>query len=145
MPVLRNPNVPAHHASTLVTHLLHLSEVIFPKLNAIGTIGNLIMTIDLFLKRNELSSSEEAKLPYVAVSFALSVGVTIYALTVMVPINTTMKNMAERLRRDEGDKEAAATFREYQERWQGWNMGMLFNLMANRTQILIDVQDELHL
>jgi hypothetical protein len=130
MPVLRNPNVPAHHASTLVTHLLHLSEVIFPKLNAIGTLGNLIMSVAIYLKRNEVSPEIYAKLPYTLGSFGLSVAVTIYALTVMVPINTTMKNMAKRLAKDENDKEAAATFREYQEKWQGWNMGMPFLLFT---------------
>jgi hypothetical protein len=125
MPVLRNSEVPAHHASTLVTHLLHVSEVIFPKLNAVGTVGNLAMTLALLLKRDDISSTDAAKLPYIATSFALSVGVTIYALTVMVPINGTMKEMAKRLKRDENDKEAARKFREYQEKWQGWNMGML--------------------
>jgi len=123
MPVLRNENVPAHHASTLVTHLLHVSEIVFPPLNAIGTVGNLAILGGVFANKSEITPEISAKIPYIATSFALSVAVTVYALTVMVPINTTMKNMAARLRKDESDKEAARIFREHQLKWQGYNMG----------------------
>lgn len=123
MPVLRNENVPAHHASTLVTHLLHVSEIVFPPLNAVGTVGNLVILSGTFAQKGKITPELAAKLPYIAASFGFSVAVTVYALTVMVPINTTMKNMAARLRKDEGDKEAARTFREFQLKWQGFNMG----------------------
>jgi hypothetical protein len=123
MPVLRNENVPAHYASTLVTHLLHVSEIVFPPLNAVGTVGNLAILAGTFAQKSQITPALSAKLPYIAASFAFSVAVTVYALTVMVPINTTMKKMAARLRKDEGDKEAARIFREYQLKWQGFNMG----------------------
>merc|ERR1711939_772481 len=84
MPVLRNENVPAHHASTLVTHLLHVSEIVFPPLNAIGTVGNLAILGGVFANKSEITPEISAKIPYIATSFALSVAVTVYALTVMV-------------------------------------------------------------
>merc|ERR1711881_579900 len=87
--------------------------------NAIGTVGNLAILGGLFANKPEITP----KIPYIATSFGLSVLVTVYALTVMVPINTTMKNMAARLRKDESDKEAARIFREHQLKWQGYNMG----------------------
>lgn len=123
MPVLRNENVPAHHASTLVTHLLHVSEIVFPPLNAIGTVGNLAILAGVFAQKSQITPEISAKLPYIATSFVASIFVTVYALTVMVPINTTMKAMAQRLRKDESDKEAAATFRACQKKWQAFNMG----------------------
>lgn len=136
MPVLRNENVPAHHASTLVTHLLHVSEIVFPPLNAIGTVGNLAILAGVFAQKSQITPEISAKLPYIATSFVASIFVTVYALTVMVPINTTMKAMAQRLRKDESDKEAAATFRACQKKWQAFNMGMHFPDSAARISSL---------
>jgi hypothetical protein len=127
MPVLRNESVPAHHASTLVTHLLHVSEIVFPPLNAIGTVGNLAILGGLFANKSEITPELSRKIPYLASSFAFSIFVTVYALTVMVPINSTMKAMAERLRKDESDKEAARVFRQHQQKWQGYNMGTQYS------------------
>lgn len=142
MPVLRNENVPAHHASTLVTHLLHVSEIVFPPLNAIGTVGNLAILGGVFANKSELTPELSAKLPYIATSFIASIAVTVYALTVMVPINTTMKAMAARLRKDESDKEAARIFREHQQKWQGYNMGKLVSNLQPQTCIIIQLANK---
>jgi len=123
MPVLRLKEVGDKEASALVTELLRLSEIIFPKLNAISTVGNLIMTATLLWNRGSLDSILRAKFPYIAASFGLSVGVTIYALTVMVPINESMKSMAKKLKADPENKEAGEIFRMRQGQWQTWNMG----------------------
>ncbi|KIW02099.1 uncharacterized protein PV09_06589 [Verruconis gallopava] len=137
MPVLRNEDVPAHHASKLVVHLLHISEIIFPKLNAIGTFGNLVMTAAILRQGSSASPELSRKLPFVASSLALSIGVTIYALTVMVPVNSTMKEMASRMKRDESDKEAARVFRECQARWQRNNMGRALLMIAGAVVSII--------
>lgn len=124
MPVLRHPDVPAVHTGTLVTYLLHRSEVIFPKLNLVGTVGNLAMAVAIYLNRNSASPAIKAANPYILASLGLSLGVSAYALTVMVPINTAMKNAAKVLKESPEDKDAEKTLRENQEKWQGWNMGM---------------------
>lgn len=121
MPMLRNPDVPSVHAGTLVVDLLHRSEMIFPPLNAVSTVTNLGMAIALFLNRS--NPEAQAKLPWVLASFGLSVGVTIYALTVMVPINNVMKETSKKLKKDPEDKEASRKFREAQATWTTFNMG----------------------
>lgn len=121
MPMLRNAEVPSVHAGTLVVDLLHRSEMIFPPLNAVSTVSNLAMAIALYLNRG--SPGARAKLPWVLASFGFSVGVTVYALTVMVPINNVMKDTSKKLKKDPEDSEASEKFRQAQATWTTWNMG----------------------
>lgn len=110
------------HAGTLVRDLLHRSEIIFPPVNAISTISNLVMVIAVYLDRKK-GRDTAAKLPWLAASFALSLGVTIYTLTVMVPINNALKENAKKLDKDPEDEQARKGFREAQATWQIFNVG----------------------
>jgi len=139
MPVLRHPDIPAVHTGTLVTYLLHKSEIIFPKLNAVGTLGNLVMVVAIYINRNSASPAIKAALPYIAASLALSIGVTVYALTVMVPINTAMKNAAKVLKENPKDGDAEKTLRTNQEKWQGFNMGEFSFEFKGKLDILLTV------
>lgn len=123
MPVLRNTEVPAVYASALTADVLNRSEKIFPPLNGVSTLANLAMVITLYLNRSNPVAN--AKLPWVLASFGFTVGVTVYALTIMVPLNNIMKENSKKLQKDPEDKDASEKFRTAQATWTSRNMGPL--------------------
>lgn len=75
MPMLELPSVPAVYAGKQVNFLLERSELVFPKINALGTIPNLVLAVICFRRRHESFAASE-KWPWLAAAFACNVGAT---------------------------------------------------------------------
>ena len=101
--MLEIPDVPAVYAGRQVRWLLHWSEVIFPKINAIGTIPNLLLAVTCFVKRNE-NYVASVKWPTLAGAFLCNVGATVWTLVIMSPINNGMRRESMKVEENPDDK-----------------------------------------
>lgn len=128
--MLRLPYVPVHYAAHQGSYLLHNSEHFFPPLNAVCTLGNLVMTIFAYLYSRQ-SPIAAAKAPRLALATALSVATTAYALLIMVPMNRRQMALAVELEKLDmaGDTKAEVyksnemELRRIQVRWTKMNYG----------------------
>lgn len=139
--MLQIDKVPVHYSAQQTDYLLHNSEHFFPPLNAICTLGNLIVTgITFYYSRGSGSSSiafdntarvASAKLPRQAIAFALSVATTAYALGIMVPMNRKMQAIAGEMEKaaQRGEEKSsemqkkALDLKGLQNRWMTLNYG----------------------
>lgn len=101
--------------------LLEKSEPFFKPLNISVEFSNLACLVTAFWYRHS-SAIARQKLLYLAVSYALSLVLTAYVLTVMLPLNKRIASLAKELGNTKGgdhDKQ----FRDLQERWRRRNYG----------------------
>lgn len=103
MPMLALPDVPAIYAARQIKYLLDCSEVVFPKLKALGAVPNMLLAIVCFIKRNG-SNVAKVKWPCLAAAFICNIGVTIWSAMIMVPINGELKSCAKALEGSRNDK-----------------------------------------
>lgn len=122
MPMLQLSSVPAHQAGKMNTYLLSNSEHFFPPLNAACTISNLVLAVTAYLNRERIKVCAE-KVPLLATATALGIATTIYALSVMVPMNKRMALLAEKLDLRNNDTKAEMELRRLQRKWAKLNYG----------------------
>lgn len=122
MPMLQLDRVPAQYAGAQITYLLTNSEFFFPPLNMLSTLSNLAATITCYLYKDS-NRALSAKLPYVAVGFAMNVATTAYALTIMVPMNRQMVKHASSLEANSSDEKSEKELRRLQNKWKTLNYG----------------------
>jgi hypothetical protein len=139
MPMLMLPGVPSHHAGHQTAYLLHNSEHFFPPLNAVCTLTNLILTGFAFYYSRGTAASipgtsahiAAGKFPRVGLAALLNVCTTIWALTIMVPMNKKMAAIAGEMEKGVKDGEAEgqaykkneSELRRLQARWTKLNYG----------------------
>ncbi|CAK4032622.1 hypothetical protein DOTSEDRAFT_69410 [Lecanosticta acicola] len=117
-PLLELPEVPAIYSAKQMRWLLHWSDRLFPRVNALSEILNLSTTIIAFLKRHENRAAAE-KWPFLAAAFALNVATTAWSLGIQVPMNGGMRECARNLENKNGDDEKSEKeFRRLQARWK---------------------------
>jgi hypothetical protein len=122
MPMLELPDVPAIYAGKQVRWLLHWSEIIFPKINAVGTVPNLLLAVTCFLKRHD-SRVAALKWPVLAAAFACNVGATAWTLVIMSPINNGMRKFSQAVEDRPDDERAEKEFRRLQKKWRAYAYG----------------------
>lgn len=122
MPMLELADVPALYAGRQVRWLLHWSEVIFPKINAMGTVPNLLLAVACFFKRNE-SKIAGVKWPVLAGAFLCNIGATAWTLIIMSPINNGMRRESQKVEDNPDDKTAEREFRRLQAKWRAYAYG----------------------
>ena len=150
MPMLKLPYVPAHYAGHQTAFLLHESEKFFPPLNALCTLGNVVMTgLTYYFSRDSAVAAE--KFPRLAIAAGLSVATTAYALLIMVPLNKKQTALAGELEKAEKNGEVkseaytrnATELRRLQTRWTTLNYGraslMIGSAVAGISALLVRV------
>lgn len=122
MPMLELPDVPALYAGRQLRWLLHKSDGIFPRINAIGTVSNLVLTVMCFLKRNE-SQIAGVKWPVLAGAFLSNVGATLWTFAFMIPRNSGMRKFSQKVEENRDDKVAEKELRRLQAEWRAYAYG----------------------
>jgi len=130
MPMLQLPYVPSHYAGHQTAYLLHNSEHFFPPLNALCTLGNLVMTgLSYYYSGDSITAA--AKFPRLAAATGFSLATTAYAIGIMVPLNRKQAALAGELEKaesagevkSESYKRNEAELRRLQTRWTKLNLG----------------------
>ncbi|KAK4506154.1 hypothetical protein PRZ48_004119 [Zasmidium cellare] len=129
MPMLELPSVPALYAGRQLRWLLDASDKIFPRINGIGTISNLVLAVTCFLKRNE-SPIAGAKWPILAGAFLSNVGATLWTFAFMIPRNNGMRTFAKKVEESPEDKEAERELRRLQGEWRAYAYGRAAIMLA---------------
>ncbi|KAF2161168.1 hypothetical protein M409DRAFT_59425 [Zasmidium cellare ATCC 36951] len=119
MPMLELPDVPALYAGRQLRWLLHKSDGIFPRINAIGTVSNLVLAVMCFLKRNE-SQIAGVKWPVLAGAFLSNVGATLWTFAFMIPRNNGMRKFSQKVEENPDDKVAEKELRRLQAEWRAY-------------------------
>lgn len=116
-------DIPAVYLGRQARFLLATSEAVYPKVNAVGEIPNLILTIVAFRSRG-VSKAAAAKWPFLAAALACNLATTFWALFVMSPINNEVRKQTKKLEEDKTDKEAEMKYRDAVTKWRGLSIGM---------------------
>lgn len=130
-PMTELADVPALYAGRQIRFLLTKSDGIYPRVNAIGTVSNLVLAVMCFLKRNE-SPIAGVKWPILAGAFLANMGTTAYTFAFMVPRNNGMRKFSQKLEENPDDKMAEREFRRIQGEWRNWAWGECFAGLYNR-------------
>jgi len=139
MPMLRDVDVPVHYAAAQTAYLLHNSEHFFPPLNALCSLGNLILTGVSYYYSTQGNVEAGNKFPRLAVAFGCNVATTAWALGFMVPMNKRMTALSGELEigvgkgegKEAGQLGKAREFRALQRRWETWNLGRATIMLAS--------------
>lgn len=118
-------DVPALYAGRQIRYMLQRADGIYPRVNAIGTVSNLVLAVMCFLKRNE-SPIAGVKWPYLAAAFLANMGTTVYTFAFMVPRNNGMRKFSQKLEENPDDKMAEREFRRIQGEWRVYAYGECF-------------------
>lgn len=120
MPMLLIPTIPAKYQAQQMARLLHTSEFFFPPCNGICSIANLAVLIASFVHRDANRAAAD-KLPWVGAAFGLGMSVTAYTLTIMVPVNNSLKDSNEKLQKANAGEKEEKEFRAREKKWQRLN------------------------
>lgn len=118
-------DVPALYAGRQIRFMLNASDSIYPRVNAIGTVSNLVLAVMCFLKRNETPIAG-VKWPILAGAFLANLGTTVYTFAFMVPRNNGMRNFSKKLEENPDDKMAQRELRRIQDEWKVYAYGECF-------------------
>lgn len=102
--------------------LLHTSEFFFPPCNGICSLMNLAVLIAAYTSRHTSREAAE-KLPWVGAAFGFGMSVTAYTLTVMVPVNNSLKESNVQLAQAGAGEKEEKEFRRREKKWQRLNYG----------------------
>lgn len=122
MPTLSLKSVPVQHAAAQIRYLVHESEKFFPPLNMLCTLSNLVVSITSYLNK-DTNAAASAKLPYAIAGTVLNIATTVWAITVMVPLNKSMTKDANTLETNSTNESAAKSLRQTQQKWRSLNLG----------------------
>lgn len=136
--MLQQPYVPAHYAGHMTSYLLHNSEHFFPPLNALCTLGNLIMTGTTYYFSGQ-SRLAAAKFPRLALATGLSLATTAWAIGIMVPMNKAQTQHATEMEKavaageekSDNYKRHERELRRLQQRWTKLNYGRAAIMLAS--------------
>lgn len=118
--MLLMPDVPAKFQSKQADTLLHNSEHIFPPLNGICSLANLAVLIGCFVNRKSNQAAAE-KLPFIGAAFGVGISVTVYTLSIMAPINASLRDSDRKLQAASASEKEEKEFRERGKKWQRLN------------------------
>jgi hypothetical protein len=133
-PIIELNTVPAIHSGRQARSLLEKSEFIYPRINAAGTITNLTLTIMAYFHR-DTHMNASAKWPILLTALACNVATTVWALTVMVPINDNIRKSSNELEHSKDDSEAERNFRRAVITWKKYAVGEFFCPFSARVMI----------
>jgi hypothetical protein len=118
--MLMDVSVPAKHRAHQWSLFLQSAEHIFPPLNAVQTLANVILSV-LVYRASERDEQAAAKLPGLVLAALCNVGTTLFALGYMSPINNKMRACGAELAKGENKSEAESEYRVLQRRWTRGN------------------------
>lgn len=116
------PSIPAKYQAQQMAKLLHTSEYFFPPTNGICSLMNLAVLIASYR-----SGAAGDKLPWIGAAFGLGMSVTVYTLTVMVPVNNSLKDSNQKLASAGAGEKEEKEFRERERKWQRLNYSELLD------------------
>lgn len=120
MPMLLIPSIPAKYQAQQMAKLLHNSEFFFPPCNGICSLMNLAVLIASYIHRGSNRAAAD-KLPWVGAAFGLGMSVTVYTLTIMVPVNNSLKDSNQKLSAAGAGEKEEKEFRQREKKWQRLN------------------------
>lgn len=115
-------DVPAQYSGRQARYLIKRSEEIMPRVNAFGTMTNLVMTIVAWRYRKS-SIAAGAKWPVLLAALTCNIATTAWALLVMVPINGEIRRQTEKLDVDKADAIAERGYRDAVGKWTRRSIG----------------------
>ena len=116
-------SIPAKYQAQQMAKLLHTSEFFFPPCNGICTLMNLAVLIASYVNRDSNRAAAD-KLPWVGAACGLGFAVTGYTLTVMVPLNNSLKESNRKLQAAGAGEKEEKEFRQREKKWQSLNYSM---------------------
>ena len=118
--MMADSSVPAKHQARQWTLFLHGAEHIFPPLNGVQTLANVILSV-LAYRTSGSNDVAAAKFPKLALAVACNIGTTVFALGYMAPINNKMRACGAELAKDEKGSDAEEKYRALQKKWAQGN------------------------
>jgi hypothetical protein len=104
-------SVPAVFSGRQARFLLEKSEYIYPRINAAGTLTNIMLTFMAYMHR-DTHVAAAAKWPTLLAAVACNVVTTVWAITAMVPINDKIRKFSNKLEQNKDDSDAEKNFRQ---------------------------------
>jgi hypothetical protein len=130
MPMMTDASVPAKYQAQQWSHFLHGAEFIFPLLNGVQTIVNLVLSV-LTYRASGNNNVAAAKFPKLALAALFNIGTTTFVLGYMARLNNRMRVCGAELAREEKGSDAVRRYRVLQEEWtRGNNMRAVLMVSA---------------
>ncbi|KAF2417664.1 hypothetical protein EJ08DRAFT_71204 [Tothia fuscella] len=120
--MMTDASVPVKHQAHQWSLFLHGAEHIFPPLNAVQTLANVVLSV-LVYRASGSTDAAAAKFPKLLLAALCNIATTAFVLSYMGPLNNRMRAIGAELAKDEKGSEAEKKYRKMQKKWtQGNNL-----------------------
>ncbi len=122
VPLFMNPNIPAKYVTQQFLAFAKNTERIAPINNALCVLTFIVLSVTSYRS----GTVPTDKLRFLLTAIGLGVATTAYARTIMVPMNTKVKEFDQKLQNGADEKgEVENAFRSLLPEWRKWNTGKL--------------------
>jgi hypothetical protein len=120
--MMMDTSVPAKHQAHQWSLFLHGAEHIFPPLNAVQTLTNVVLSV-LTYRVSGNNNLAAAKFPKLVLAAICNIGTTGFVLAYMAPLNNKMRACGAELGKEKEGSNAEKRYRILQREWtQGNNI-----------------------
>jgi hypothetical protein len=120
MPMMMDTSIPAKHQAHQWSLFLHGAEHIFPPLNAVQTLANVILSV-LTYRASGNSTVAAGKFSRLVLAAMCNIGTTAFVLAYMAPLNNKMRACGAELVKEEKGSDAEERYRMLQRKWTRGN------------------------
>ena len=120
IPMMVDASIPAKYQAYQWSLFLHGAEHIFPPLNAIQTLANVILSV-LVYRASGSNDGLSAKFPKLVLAAICNIGTTAFVLGYMAPLNNRMRACGAELAKEEKGSDVEKKYRVLQRKWTRGN------------------------